>query len=132
MGDKILPHKQSTSFQLGTKVIFKPLVLPTIFHQYPSKGFKVLAIFSGEEEYISVEQHIMEFEYFLDIVQIIYEDAALRMFCHSLKHGTHQWFQCLEASSISSWQGFQDIFLRYWGERKSYEKYLLELYSIQT
>ena len=86
--------------------------------------------FSGEEEDISVEQHILEFEYFLDKFQIIYEDVALKMFCHSLKQGTQQWFQCLEESSISSWQGFQDIFLRYWGERKSYEKHLSELYSI--
>ena len=56
---------------------------------------------------------------------------ALRMFFHSLKQGAQQLFQCLEASSISTCQGFQDIFLRYWGKSKSYEKHLLELYSIQ-
>ncbi|MBO1695097.1 hypothetical protein, partial [Bacteroides uniformis] len=55
----------------------------------------------------------------------------LRIFCYSLKQVAKQWFQCLEASSISSWQGFEDIFLRYWGEHNSNEKNLLELYSIQ-
>ena len=67
------------------KKIFKPLKLPTFLHQYPSRGFKILPSFLGEEEDISTEQHILEFEYFLDKFQIIYEDVALRMFFHSLK-----------------------------------------------
>ena len=81
----IFPHKQLTVFQLKNKEIFKPLKLPTILHQYPSKGLKYLPSFSGEEEDISAELHILEFEYFLDKFQIIYEEVALRMFCHSLK-----------------------------------------------
>ena len=32
LGDNIMPHKQSTTFLLGAKVIFKPLVLPTVLH----------------------------------------------------------------------------------------------------
>jgi len=64
LGDNILPHQQSSSFQLGTKVIFKPLVLPTILHQYPSKVFKFLPTFSGEEKDISAEKHILEFDTF--------------------------------------------------------------------
>lgn len=85
LGDNILPHKKFASFQLRTKVIFKPLVLPTILHQYLSKRFKFLPSFSLEEEDISAEQNILEFGYFLDRFQIIYEDMALRMFCQSLK-----------------------------------------------
>ena len=53
------------------------------------------------------------------------------MFCHSLKQDAQQWFQCLEEISINSWQDLQDVFLTYWGEGKSYEKHLLELYSIR-
>ena len=76
LDDNILPHKQFTIFQLKNKEIFKPLKLPTILHQYPSKGFKFLPSFSGEEVYISAKQHILEFEYFLDKFQIVYEDMA--------------------------------------------------------
>ena len=53
LGDEILPHKKSTCFQLGTKVIFKPLVLPTILHQCSSKGFKFLPSFFGGGRYFS-------------------------------------------------------------------------------
>lgn len=56
LGDNILPHKQSASFQLGTKVIFKHLVLPTVLHQYPLKRFKFLPSFSGESDEVAAER----------------------------------------------------------------------------
>ena len=67
--------------------------------------------FSRESDEVAVEQHLLAFEYFLDKFKIIYEDLALRMFCHSLKQGAQHWFQISEASSILSWQGFQVYFL---------------------
>ena len=85
LDDNIFPHKQLTIFPLKNKEIFKPLKLPTIIHQYPSKEFKSLPSFFGEEEDISAELHILEFEYFLEKFQIIYEDMALSMYFHSLK-----------------------------------------------
>ena len=120
-----------TTFQFKNREIFKPLKLPAILHQYLSNGFKSLPSFSGKEKEISAKSHILEFEYFLDKFQINYEDVALRMFCHSLGQDAQQWFQCLEANSINSWQDLQDVFLTYWGENKSYEEHLLELYSIR-
>ena len=59
LGDSILSHKQSTAFQLKNKEIFKPLKLPTILHQNPSKGFKFFPSFSGEEEDISTRENFM-------------------------------------------------------------------------
>ena len=90
--DNIFPHEKLTAFQFKNKEIFKPLKLPAILHQYPSKGFKSLPSFSGKEKEISAKSHILEFEYFLDEFQITYEDIALRMFCHSLKQDSQHRF----------------------------------------
>ena len=68
------------------------------------------------------------FEMFKNILQIIHDDVFMRSFCQYLKRDARVWSKNLKVDSIGSWVDFHDDFLRYWGERKSYEQYLSEFY----
>jgi hypothetical protein len=61
----------------------------------------------------------------------MHEDVFMRTFCQSLQGDARIWFKNLEADSIGSWVDFHDVFLRYWGERKSYDQYLSEFYAMK-
>ena len=55
----------------------------------------------------------------------------MREFCQSLQRDARLWFKNLEVDSIGSWMDFHDVFLRYWGENKSYEPYLSKFYVMK-
>jgi len=71
------------------------------------------------------------FERFTDLLEIINEDVLMRSFCQSVHIDARLWFRNVEADSIISWIDLHDVFLRFWGENKSYDQYLTELYALK-
>jgi hypothetical protein len=71
------------------------------------------------------------FERLTDLLQIIHEDVFMRNLSQSLHGDVGQWFRHLEANSIGSWTDFHDAFLKYWGENKSFDQYLTDLYVLR-
>jgi hypothetical protein len=71
------------------------------------------------------------FECFTDNFEIIHEDVFVRTFSQYLHGNARLWFRNLKADSIGSWAYFHDLFLRYWGENKSYEQYLSEFSAMK-
>ena len=41
------------------------------------------------------------------------------------------WFKNLRVDSIGSWIEFTDAFLKHWGENKSLDLYLVDLYALK-
>jgi hypothetical protein len=104
--------------------------LPLILHAYPPNFVDYLPMFNGED-HVAAEKHLEAFENFIDNFQIIHEDVVMRIFCKYLFGDVALWFRNLEACSIGSWTDFHDTFLRYWGENKSFDQYLIELNALK-
>jgi hypothetical protein len=100
------------------------LKLSFVLHDYPSKFLEYLPKFKGED-HVASEKHIESFERFTDLFEIMHEDVFMRTFCQSLQGDVRIWFKNLGADLVSSWVYLCDVFLRYWGEKKSYDQYFM-------
>jgi hypothetical protein len=105
--------------------MFKPLRIPSHIHPYPLELFKYLPWFSGEDHVIA-ERHLGAFENFVDHFEIVHEDVTMRVFSKSLFGDVSMWFKVLVYDSIGSWIELCNIFLKYWGENKSLDQYLID------
>jgi hypothetical protein len=104
--------------------------LPLILHAYPPNFIDYLPLFNGGD-HVAAKKHLEAFEIFIDNFQIMHEDVVTRIFCKSLFGDASFWFINLEACSIGSWTFFHVVFLKYWGERKYFDQYLIELNALK-
>jgi hypothetical protein len=121
---------QPTEAQLRIREIFKPLKMPPILNGYPPMFFEYLPLFKGDD-HITVEKHIEAFEDFIFNFEIMHVDVILRLFSKSLAQDVTLWFRNMKACSIFSWTDLHRVFLRYWGENKSIDQYLIELNNMR-
>jgi hypothetical protein len=126
----VSPCNQLTKIQSRIKKYYKPLKLALILHAYPPNFIDYLPMFNGED-HVAAEKHLEYFENFIDNFQIMHEDVVMRIFCKYLFGDETLWFRNLEACSIGSWIDFHVAFLKYWGERKSFDQYLIELNDLK-
>jgi hypothetical protein len=116
--------------QLTIKEIFKPLKLPSILNAYPPIFFDYLHVFKGDD-HIAADKHMEDFEDFVDNFEIMHEDVILRLFSKSLVGDVSLWFRNLKACYVCLWIDFHHVLLRYWGENKSIDQYLIELNNMR-
>jgi hypothetical protein len=110
---------------------YRPLKLPHILHDFPPKYYEYLPVFDGEPDAISAEKHIQGFEHFIDLFEIDHEDVCMRAFSQSLKGDTKDWFKHLQTETISSWEELKNVFLKFWGRKKSLDLQLTEFYALK-
>ena len=56
-------------------------------------------------------QHMDRFEDFIDLEEVDYDDAKMRLFAQSLSSEEKIWFKYLPARSILNFDAFQTLFL---------------------
>ena len=93
--------------------------LPLILHAYPPNFIDYLPLFNGGD-HVAAKKHLEAFEIFIDNFQIMHEDVVMRIFRKYLFGDASFWFRNLEVDPISSWIVLCNVFLRYWGEKKSF------------
>ena len=59
---------------------YKPLQLPPILHDFPTKHYKYLPKFDGESKDFIAEKHLQAFEHFSDLFEIEHDDLCMRAF----------------------------------------------------
>ena len=59
---------------------YKPLQLPPILHEFPTKNYKCLPKFDGESKDFTAEKHLQAFEHFSDLFEIEHDDVCMRDF----------------------------------------------------
>lgn len=64
---------------------YKPLVLPYVLHDFPQNYDLYLPRFDGESKNVNAEQHVQNFESFLDLFEVDAEDVSIRIFSLSLQ-----------------------------------------------
>jgi hypothetical protein len=105
-------YGQLTYVQSKIREGYKPLKLPFVPHDYPPKFLDYLPRFNGED-HVTIKQHMVSFEWFTDILQIIHEDVFMITFFQSLSGDAVFWFINLKYDSISSWTDLCNVILRY-------------------
>ena len=98
---------------------FKPLILPTILHDFPEIHYLYLPRFDGECDNITIERHMLNFETFLDLFDVNEKDVNIRLFSLSLQGKVKSWFKNLPATSISDFLQFVKVFLNRWVVKKN-------------
>ena len=93
---------------------YKPLVLPSVLHAFPKNYDLYLPMFDGECKNVNAEQHVQNFENFLDLFEVDEEDVSIRLFALSLQAKVKSWFKALPDASISDFQQFVKVFLDRW------------------
>ena len=58
------------------------------------------------------------FDDFIDLEEVDYDDAKLRLFAQSLSREAKRWFKDLLARSIATFEAFQTLFLDMWEDKK--------------
>ena len=80
---------------------YKPLILPSVLHAFPKNYDLYLPRFDGECKNVKPEQHVQNFESFLDLFEVDAEDVSIRLFALSLQAKVKSWFKALPNASIS-------------------------------
>jgi len=93
---------------------YKPLVLPSVLHAFPKNYDLYLPRFDDECKNVNAEQHVQNFESFLDLFEVDEEDVSIRLFALSLQAKVKSWFKALPDASISDFQQFVKVFLDRW------------------
>jgi hypothetical protein len=105
--------------------------LPQVLHDFPPNHHEYLPVFDGETNVISAEKHIQGFVHFMDLFKINHDDVCMRAFSQSLKGDTKDWFRHLQLDTISSWEELKNVFLKFWGKKKSLDLQLAEFYALK-
>ena len=90
---------------------YRPLHLPHVLHDFPTKHYKYLRIFVGVSNSLTTKKHLQSFEHFFDLFEIEHDDVCMRVFSQYLQGDVKEWFRNLQPESIKTWEEFSDIFL---------------------
>jgi hypothetical protein len=68
---------------------------------------------------VSAQKNLDWFNDFVDIEEVDYEDAKMRLFAQILVGEVRKWFRSLPATSILNFEAFETSFLAKWGDKKT-------------
>lgn len=79
----------------------------------------------------TAEEHIEAFYAYAENINIEAEVVWMRVFVQSLDGEMRKWFKTLPAASIADITALDEVFLKYWGDRKDYFRYITEFGNLQ-
>ena len=97
---------------------FAPLVLRAALHDLPQNYAQRITLYEGERNFIA-QQHVVRFKDFIDLQEVSYDDANMRLFAQSLYGEEKKWFNNIPTRCILNFDGFQTIFLDRWEDKKN-------------
>ena len=59
---------------------YRPLHLPHVLHDFPTKHYKYIPRFDGESDNLTAEKHLQDFDHFIDLLEIEHDDVCMRVF----------------------------------------------------
>ena len=97
---------------------FVPFAFPAVLHDLPQNYAQRISLFDGEGNF-TARQDMDKFEDFIDLEEVDYDDAKMRLFAKILFGESKRWFKYLPAISILTFETFQNIFLDRWEGKNS-------------
>lgn len=109
---------------------FSLLVHPAQLHDLPQNYSERIKTYNAEGD-ITAQQHLDRFNDFVDLEEVDYEDAKMRLFALSIVGEVKKWFKGLAAGSIPDFPGFEIVFLRKWEDKKNPLQLLTQYNSLK-
>jgi hypothetical protein len=113
------PYQQKSSVQQPTDFNYKirenmfgPLKFPSFLHPYPPGFVHYLPTFAGKDNTVG-EEHLSDFQDFIDKLEILHEDVVMRLLSKSLVRDVALWLKNVETASIKSWDELFFVFLKH-------------------
>jgi hypothetical protein len=97
---------------------FSPLVLPNQLHDFPREYNLRIKLYDVEGS-VSSQKHLDWFNDFIEIEEVYFEDAKMRLFSQSITGEVRKWFKALPTVSIINFEAFETSFLAKWGDDKN-------------
>jgi hypothetical protein len=97
---------------------FTPLILPAQLHDLPQNYSQRIRLYDAEGN-VSAEKHLDWFNDFVDLEEVDYADAKMRLFAQILSGDVRKWFKSLPPMSIRDFAAFERSFLNKWGDKKN-------------
>jgi hypothetical protein len=97
---------------------FSPLILPAQLHDFPQNYSQRIKLYDVEGN-VSAQKHLDWFNDFVDLEEVDYADAKMRLFMQSLSGEVRKWFKSLPATSIQDFAAFEMSFITRWGDKKN-------------
>jgi hypothetical protein len=117
----VIPTQTIQPVQIPPRVMaarFSPLALPAQLHDLPQNYNQRIKLYDVEGN-ASAQKHLDWFNDFVDLEEVDYEDAKMRLFAQSLSGEVRKWFKSLPATSIPNFASFETLFLARWGDKKN-------------
>jgi hypothetical protein len=97
---------------------FPPLVLPAQLHDLPREYNIRIKLYDAEGS-VSAQNHLDWFNDFIDLEEVDFADAKMRLFAQSLAGEVRKWFISLPTTNIEYFEAFETSFLAKWGDKKN-------------
>jgi hypothetical protein len=75
---------------------------------------------------VSAQKHLDWFNDFIDLEEVDFKDAKMRLFAQSLAGEVKKWFRSLPSASILNFEAFEMSFLAKWGDKKKPLQFLTQ------
>jgi hypothetical protein len=97
---------------------FSPFILPAQLHEFPQNYNQGIKLYDAEGNVLA-QKHLDWFNDFIDLEELDYADAKMRLFTHSLSGEVRKWFKALLVGSIQDFAAFETSFITIWGDKKN-------------
>jgi hypothetical protein len=97
---------------------FTPLILPAQLHDLPQNYSQRIKLYDVEGN-VSAQKHLDWFNDFIDLEEVDYADAKMRLFAQSFAGEVRKWFKSLRPTSIQDFTAFETSFINRWGDKKN-------------
>jgi hypothetical protein len=97
---------------------FTPLILPAQLHDLPQNYSQRIRLYNIEGN-VYAQRHLDWLNDFVDLEEVDYADAKMRLFAQSLLGDVRKWFKSLPPMSIQDFTAFKTSFLNKWGDKKN-------------
>ena len=111
------PHPQiSSTVQNPPRAMatrFSPHALPAALHDLPKNYAQRVTLFY-EEGNFTTQHHVDRFNDFINLEEVDYDDAKMRLFSQILSREENKLFKYLQERPIPNFDDFQTLFLDRW------------------
>lgn len=102
------------------------VAIPGPAHNMPKHPEKVLPIFNPDEKQ-PTKKHFKQFKMKVRLLNVRLEDAICRLFPYTFTGKSSAWYFSLPQGSITSWNAFEEFFLKKYGDDKTPADLVMEL-----
>ena len=110
------PPEAPTSLVMAAR--FSPLTLPVVLIVLPQNYAQRIVLYDGEEIFFA-QQHMNKLSDFIDLEEVVDDDANMRLLAQFFFEEVKKWFRGLQEGSLHNYNVFDTYFIGIWEDKKN-------------